>query len=61
MPAISQQPLGGPEVLTDVDVPRPEPRPVEVLVRLHARGVSPADWEARANGWDDAVPPILRL
>jgi NADPH:quinone reductase-like Zn-dependent oxidoreductase len=39
-------------------VDRPEPRPVEVLVRVHAAGVNPADWEARADGWGGAVPPI---
>jgi NADPH:quinone reductase-like Zn-dependent oxidoreductase len=59
MRAISQQQLGGPEVLIEVDVDRPEPRPVEVLVRVHAAGVNPADWQARANGWGGAVPRIL--
>jgi NADPH:quinone reductase-like Zn-dependent oxidoreductase len=55
MRAISQQSLGGPEVPSEVDVDRPEPRPVEVLVRVHAAGVNPADWEARANGWGGKV------
>lgn len=59
MRAISQQSLGGPEVLTEVEVDRPEPRPVEMLVRVHAAGVNPADWEARADGWGGAVPKIL--
>ncbi|WP_218001795.1 hypothetical protein [Microtetraspora malaysiensis] len=38
-------------MLTEVEVDRPKPRPVEVLVRVHAVGVNPADWEARAHGW----------
>ncbi len=59
MGAISQQALGGPEVLTEVEVDRPQPGPVQVLVRVHAAGVNPADWQARANGWGGAVPRIL--
>jgi NADPH:quinone reductase-like Zn-dependent oxidoreductase len=59
MRAISQHSLGGPEVLTEIEVERPEPRPVQVLVRVHAAGVNPADWEARAHGWGGAIPPIL--
>lgn len=59
MRAISQQALGGPEMLTEVEVERPAPRPVEMLVHVHAIGVNPADWQARAEGWGGAVPPIL--
>jgi NADPH:quinone reductase-like Zn-dependent oxidoreductase len=50
MRAVGQDTLGGPEVLKIVEVERPEPGPVEVLVRVHAAGVNPTDWKARANG-----------
>ncbi|WP_219466192.1 NADP-dependent oxidoreductase [Nonomuraea rhizosphaerae] len=50
MRAISQDALGGPEVLRLVEVDRPEPGPTEVLVRVHAAGVNPTDWKTRASG-----------
>jgi len=50
MRAISVQRSGGPEVLAEVEVPRPEPGPVEILVRVHAAGVNPTDWKSRARG-----------
>jgi NADPH:quinone reductase-like Zn-dependent oxidoreductase len=50
MRAIGQDVLGGPEVLKVVEVPRPEPAPGEVLVRVHAAGVNPTDFWHRASG-----------
>jgi NADPH:quinone reductase-like Zn-dependent oxidoreductase len=50
MRAISVQRAGGPEVLAEVELPRPEPGPVEVLVRVHAAGVNPTDWKSRGRG-----------
>jgi NADPH:quinone reductase-like Zn-dependent oxidoreductase len=35
---------GGPEVLEQVEVERPTPADDEVLVRIHASSVNPADW-----------------
>lgn len=35
--------FGGPDVLRYEDVPRPEPKPDEILVRIHAAGVNPVD------------------
>ncbi|MET0236535.1 MAG: NADP-dependent oxidoreductase [Kibdelosporangium sp.] len=63
MRAIQVDEHGGPEVLRLVDVPRPEPVPTEVLVRVHASGINPADWKTRSGrglprelpyipGWD---------
>jgi NADPH:quinone reductase-like Zn-dependent oxidoreductase len=49
MRVVSQQSFGGPEVLEVVEVDRPAPGPGEVLVRVHAIGVNPADWKIR-NG-----------
>jgi NADPH:quinone reductase-like Zn-dependent oxidoreductase len=41
---------GEPEQLKLEQVPRPEPQAGEVLVRIHAAGVNPADWKVR-RGW----------
>jgi NADPH:quinone reductase-like Zn-dependent oxidoreductase len=43
MKAVIVREYGGPEVLKFEDVPRPEPKENEVLVRVIAAGVNPAD------------------
>ncbi|MFV2120972.1 NADP-dependent oxidoreductase [Streptomyces sp. Act-28] len=48
MRAISQDVLGGPEVLREVRLPRPAPGPSRLLVRVHAAGLNPTDWKHRA-------------
>ena len=45
MKAVRIHKYGGPRVLTYEDVPRPEPNPDELLLRVHAAGVNPADWK----------------
>ncbi|MEU9699405.1 NADP-dependent oxidoreductase [Streptomyces sp. NPDC047981] len=61
MRAIAATAWGGPEVLAETRVARPEPGPTEILVRVHAAGINPADWKIRATGgfgpWGE--PPIL--
>ncbi len=47
MRAVTINEFGGAEVLTVGRVPRPEPLPTEVLVRVHAAGVNPVDWKTR--------------
>ncbi|MGC9442603.1 NADP-dependent oxidoreductase [Streptomyces sp. WG5] len=59
MRAISQDTLGGPEVLKEVRRQRPEPRPNEVLVRVRAAGVNPTDWKHRADGGFLGEPPFI--
>jgi NADPH:quinone reductase-like Zn-dependent oxidoreductase len=59
MRAISQDTLGGPEVLKEVDLPRPEPRTNEVLVRVRAAGVNPTDWKHRVTGGFLGEPPFV--
>ncbi|WP_131787932.1 NADP-dependent oxidoreductase [Protofrankia symbiont of Coriaria ruscifolia] len=49
MRAISQHVYGGPEVLEVVEIDRPAPGPGEVLVRVSAAGVNPADWKIRSG------------
>lgn len=50
MKAVKIDSYGGPEVVRYEDVPRPEPAPGEVLVRVHAAGVNPVDWKTRGGG-----------
>ncbi|MEU6807985.1 NADP-dependent oxidoreductase [Streptomyces sp. NPDC046831] len=59
MRAISQDVLGGPEVLKEVRLERPAPRPNEVLVRVRAAGVNPTDWKHRATGGFLGQPPFV--
>ena len=49
MRAVIQNSFGGPEVLELASVPRPEPLPTEVLVRVHAAGINPVDWKTCAG------------
>lgn len=58
MRAVRQVSLGGPEVLQVTEVPRPEPRATEVLVRVAAAGVNPVDWKTRARGGFLGEPPF---
>ncbi|MEV4787071.1 NADP-dependent oxidoreductase [Streptomyces tuirus] len=59
MRAISQDVLGGPEVLKEVEIERPVPKPNEVLVRVRAAGVNPTDWKHRATGGFLGEPPFV--
>ena len=58
MKAIRLHEHGGPEVLRYDEVPVPEPKPGEVLVRVHAVGVNPPDWYLR-DGMPN-LPPETR-
>jgi len=57
MKAIVVHEFGGPEVLKLEDIPVPKPGPGQVLVRIHAAGVNPADTYARTGNY--AVKPAL--
>ncbi|MFI9046866.1 NADP-dependent oxidoreductase [Streptomyces sp. NPDC053427] len=50
MRAVSQDAPGTPDVLKVVETTRPQPGRGEVLVRVHAAGVNPADWKTRERG-----------
>ncbi|MFC8538166.1 NADP-dependent oxidoreductase [Streptomyces sp. NPDC057249] len=52
MRAIIQHTYGGPEVLTETELPLPEPGAGEIRVRVAAAGVNPTDWKHR----DGTVP-----
>jgi NADPH:quinone reductase-like Zn-dependent oxidoreductase len=49
MKAVRYHDYGGPEVLCYEDAPIPEPGPRDVLVRVYAAGVNPADRQIRAG------------
>ena len=52
---------GPPEVVTIGDVPRPEPGPGEVLIRIHATTVSSGDHRIRGMDLPPGLGPIGRL
>jgi NADPH:quinone reductase-like Zn-dependent oxidoreductase len=47
---------GGPEVLLIEQAPRPEPKAGEVLIRVKAAGVNPADWKMRGGAYKQFMP-----
>ena len=47
--AIAYTELGGPEVLTTIDIEVPAPGPGEVSLRVEAVGVNPLDLKLRAG------------
>lgn len=51
---------GGPEVLSVVEVPKPEPGPGEVRVAVRAVGTNPVDWKLYSGnrGADQAALPL---
>ena len=53
--------FGGPEELLYEDAPKPIAKDGEVLVRIHASAINPADWKMRAGmfGKKFALPLIL--
>jgi NADPH:quinone reductase-like Zn-dependent oxidoreductase len=59
MKAIAQDVLGGPEVLKEVELDKPQPGLSQVLVRVHAAGVNPTDWKHRAEKRFLPDPPFV--
>jgi NADPH:quinone reductase-like Zn-dependent oxidoreductase len=59
MRAITQDVLGGPEVLRLATVDRPVPGIGQVLVRVAAAGVNPADAMNRQTGVFSGTPPFV--
>ena len=49
MEAVRIHKYGGPQILKYEEAPRPKRWPGEVLIRVHAGGVNPVDWEFRES------------
>lgn len=60
MKAVRIHAFGGPEVLQVEDIARPVPAPDEILIKVYASGVNPADWIIREGG-NDFLRPFLKL
>jgi NADPH:quinone reductase-like Zn-dependent oxidoreductase len=52
---------GGPDVLRVEEAERPEPGDGEVLIRVHAASVNPADWKARRGPSGRPLPAVLGI
>jgi len=60
MRAISQSTYGTPEVLEEIELPRPVPGVGEILIAVRAAGVNPTDWGNRAQPRTiDRLPVVL--
>ena len=60
MKAIRIDEFGGPEVMKIVEIERPLPAPDEILVKVYAASVNPADYIVRRGG-NDGLKPLLKL
>ena len=61
MNAVRLHEYGSPEVLVYETAPRPEPKANEVLIRIYAAGVNPADWKMRQGYLKEKFPFPLPL
>ena len=59
MKAIQVSQVGGPEVLTLVDLPTPEPKPNEALVQIKAAGVNFHDVYVREGRYPAPLPLVM--
>jgi len=59
MKAVSQDELGGPEVLKLITLPTPQPGISEILIRVRAAGVNPIDGAQRQTGAFVGRPPFV--
>lgn len=58
MKAVRYEKFGGPEVLVLEEVPTPQPGAGQVLVKVVAAGVNPADWKMRSGMFGQLPLPI---
>ncbi|MFB7287606.1 NADP-dependent oxidoreductase [Actinacidiphila glaucinigra] len=59
MRAITQDVLGGPEVLREAELERPTAGIGQLLVRVHAAGLNPTDTKHRQSGLFLGAPPFV--
>jgi NADPH:quinone reductase-like Zn-dependent oxidoreductase len=60
MKAVRINEFGGTEVLKIQEIEHPVPAADEILIKVYASGVNPADWVIREGG-NDFLKPILKL
>jgi NADPH:quinone reductase-like Zn-dependent oxidoreductase len=61
MQAVVIHETGDPDVLRYEEADRPEPGEGEVLIRVHATSVNPADWKARRDPTRGTLPRVLGI
>ncbi|RBW52573.1 NAD(P)-dependent alcohol dehydrogenase [Ruegeria sp. A3M17] len=61
MRAYANTEYGPPEVIKVVELPKPDPRPNDVLIKIHATTVSSGDWRARSLTASPGMGLIMRL
>jgi NADPH:quinone reductase-like Zn-dependent oxidoreductase len=59
MHAVVIHETGDPDVLRYEETDRPEPGDGEVLIRVHAASVNPADWKSRRGSRSGPLPRVL--
>jgi NADPH:quinone reductase-like Zn-dependent oxidoreductase len=59
MKAVVMHEAGGPDVLRLEEIEQPEPSEGEVLIRVHAASVNPADWKQRREAAAASLPVVL--
>jgi NADPH:quinone reductase-like Zn-dependent oxidoreductase len=59
MRAVLIHETGSPDVLHYEETDRPEPGDGQVLIRVHAASVNPADWKARRGSSETRLPAVL--
>ena len=60
MKAIRVNEFGGPEVMKLIEMERPVPKPDEVLIKMYASSINPADYILRQGG-NELLRPFLKL
>lgn len=60
MKAVQIHAFGGPEVMQLEEIARPVPAPTEILIRMYASSVNPADYIVREGG-NEFLKPYLTL
>ena len=61
MQAVVIHQTGDPDVLRHEETDRPEPGDGEVLIRVHAASVNPADWKSRRGFREAPLPRVLGI
>ena len=61
MHAVVMHETGDPDVMRYEEIDRPEPGDGEVLIKVHAASVNPADWKLRRGFMEKPLPAVLGI